>query len=126
VTTLTQTPAQRINIIDPRTGLMAREWFLFFNGLLEATGASSGSIGGYKSVTTSYTPTNNDKHLLCNGTLTITLQDPALRDDELIVTNVGTGTISFIGTINGDPAKQIAFQYTSLRLRPIGTSYVIV
>lgn len=39
----TRIPAPRVNIIDPRTGLMSREWFLFFSNLYNlADNANSG------------------------------------------------------------------------------------
>lgn len=40
---LTRIPSQRVNLIDPRTGLMTREWFLFFQNLFELTGGGSNS-----------------------------------------------------------------------------------
>lgn len=37
--TLTQIPAPRVSLIDPRTGLMSREWYLFFYNIYTLTGS---------------------------------------------------------------------------------------
>jgi len=41
---ITQIPAPRVEIIDPRTGLMSREWFRFFNNIYTIVGADLGII----------------------------------------------------------------------------------
>ena len=38
---VTQIPAPRVELIDPRTGLMSREWFRFFNNLYVLTGGGT-------------------------------------------------------------------------------------
>lgn len=123
---ITTIPSARVDFIDPRTGLISREWFNFFNNLFTATGAGEGSIGGFKLVTTNYSPSNDDLHLICDGTFSLTLQDPASRNSELIVTNAGSGVISLVGTVNGVTDKQLGHKWTSVRLRPVTTSYIIV
>lgn len=126
MTVLTNIPPPRVDLLDQRTGRISREWYRFFLNLFTRSGGETYTSVKTTVVTANYTPTNEDKHLLCEGTLTITLQDPDERFDELIVTNTGTGTISFVGAINGDLDKKIAFQHTSLRLRPVPGSYKIV
>jgi len=41
---ITQIPALRVPIIDPRTGLISREWYLFFFSLFNLAGAGSNPI----------------------------------------------------------------------------------
>jgi hypothetical protein len=41
VPNVTNIPAPRVEFIDPRTGLMAREWYRFFYNLFNLTGAGS-------------------------------------------------------------------------------------
>ena len=41
---LTNIPAPRVDFIDPRTGLMAREWYRFFLNLFVLTGSGTNSI----------------------------------------------------------------------------------
>jgi hypothetical protein len=41
---ITQIPAPRVELIDPRTGLMSREWFRFFNNVYTIVGADLGII----------------------------------------------------------------------------------
>jgi hypothetical protein len=39
---ITQIPAPRVDLIDPVTGLMSREWFRFFNNIYTIVGANLG------------------------------------------------------------------------------------
>ena len=41
---ITQIPAPRVELIDPRTGLMSREWFRFFNNIYTIVGSNLGII----------------------------------------------------------------------------------
>ena len=41
---ITQIPAPRVDLIDPKTGLMSREWFRFFNNIYTIVGANLGVI----------------------------------------------------------------------------------
>lgn len=41
---ITQIPALRVPIIDPRTGLISREWYLFFFSLFNLSGSGSNTI----------------------------------------------------------------------------------
>jgi hypothetical protein len=41
---ITQIPAPRVELIDPRTGLMSREWFRFFNNIYAIVGANLGIV----------------------------------------------------------------------------------
>lgn len=42
--TITNIPAPRVSVIDERTGLMAREWYLFFLNLFTLTGSGQNTI----------------------------------------------------------------------------------
>lgn len=39
---ITQIPAPRVNLVDPATGLMSRDWFRYFNNLNTLVGGGSG------------------------------------------------------------------------------------
>lgn len=41
---ITQIPAPRVELIDPRTGLMSREWFRFFNNIYTIVGENLGIV----------------------------------------------------------------------------------
>jgi hypothetical protein len=41
---ITRIPASRVEVIDPRTGLMARDWYRFFVNLFTLTGEGSNAI----------------------------------------------------------------------------------
>ena len=41
---ITNIPAPRVNFIDPRTGLMSREWYRFFLNLFTLTGSGSNTV----------------------------------------------------------------------------------
>lgn len=41
---ITQIPALRVPIIDPRTGLISREWYLFFFSLFNLTGSGRNAV----------------------------------------------------------------------------------
>jgi len=41
---ITQIPAPRVDLINPATGLMSREWFVFFNNIYTIVGANQGVI----------------------------------------------------------------------------------
>ena len=41
---ITQIPAPRVELIDPRTGLMSREWFRFFNNIYAIVGENLGIV----------------------------------------------------------------------------------
>ena len=76
-----------------------------------------------------YTAKNTDKHLVCNGTMTVTLQPSALRHGELKVTNAGDGIVTIqsdgVETINGQFYKTLAYKWTTIDLAPINGGYVI-
>jgi hypothetical protein len=43
-TNITKIPASRVGVIDPRTGLMTRDWYRFFFNLFNLTGAGNNPI----------------------------------------------------------------------------------
>jgi hypothetical protein len=45
---ITNIPSTRVDLIDPRTNLMSREWYRFFLNLFELTGNGSSGITNYK------------------------------------------------------------------------------
>lgn len=126
MTVQTEIPAPRVELFDPGSRFMSRGWYMFMQQLYNTTAVGQSFLSFLVEITGDYTPTNNNRHIICNGTMTIELQDPTTRDSVLTVTNEGTGIVTFIGTINGDTNKQIRFQNTSLQLRPTTDEYKIV
>jgi hypothetical protein len=41
---ITNIPAPRVDFVDPRTGLMSREWYLFFLNLFNLVGAGTNAM----------------------------------------------------------------------------------
>lgn len=73
---ITNIPAPRVNFIDPRTGLMSREWYRFFLNIFTL-------VGGGNNATTleelQYGPPNNDQFVLDLQNLTeVNTTDSAL------------------------------------------------
>lgn len=120
----------RVSLIDPRNGLISREWYRFFLALFNATSLGGGFAAGVFTITGDHTVVEANKVLLCDGTLTLTLPNAAQRDSLLIITNVGTGVITIAPatgeTIDGDSSLSIEFQWTSIQLAPKSGGWVIV
>ena len=93
---ITQIPAPRVDLLDPRTGLMSREWFMFFNNIYMIVGANQGVIQIINGGTGLSTEPTNGQLLIgdtVNGYVLNTL-NPA---DGITVTN-GAGTITLTNT----------------------------
>lgn len=58
---ITNIPAPRVDFIDPRTGLMSREWYRFFLNLFTLTGNGGNQISIEE---LQYGPPNNDQFIL--------------------------------------------------------------
>ena len=61
---VTQIPAPRVPIVDPKTGLMSREWFRFFNAVYEQLGGGEGSATG------TFTTVDSKTVTVVNGIIT--------------------------------------------------------
>ena len=94
---ITQIPAPRVELIDPRTGLMSREWFRFFNNVYSIVGANLGIVqipnGG--TGLSSY-PTNGQ--LLIGNTAGQKYDLKTLTAGTGITITNGAGSITITGT----------------------------
>ena len=94
---ITQIPAPRVELIDPRTGLMSREWFRFFNNIYSIVGANLGIVqipnGG--TGLSSY-PTNGQ--LLIGNTAGQKYDLKTLTAGTGITITNGAGSITITGT----------------------------
>ena len=60
----TQITAPRVPIIDPKTGLVSREWFRFFNAIYEQLGGGTGAASG------TFTTADSKTVTVVNGVIT--------------------------------------------------------
>lgn len=105
INNITQIPAPRVDFIDPRTGLMSREWYRFFLNLFTLTGSGSNAtaIEDFN-----YDPIGSQVSELYNMVNTLELGpvgQPAF-DSGVVQVNTGTGLtggpIVSTGTISID------------------------
>ena len=61
---ITQITAPRVPIVDPKTGLVSREWFRFFNAVYEQLGGGAGGASG------TFTTTDSKTVTVVNGIIT--------------------------------------------------------
>jgi hypothetical protein len=61
---VTQIPAPRVPLIDPTTGLIAREWFRFLNSIYEQLGGGTGGASG------TFTTADSKTVTVVNGIIT--------------------------------------------------------
>jgi hypothetical protein len=92
---ITQITAPRVDLIDPQTGLMSREWYRFFYNLYVITGAGNGITPVINGGTGLGTIPTNGQLLIGNGT-GYTLNTLGFGAG-ISVTN-GSGTISVANT----------------------------
>lgn len=60
----TQITAPRVPLIDPKTGLVSREWFRFFNAIYEQLGGGTGAASG------TFTTADSKTVTVVNGVIT--------------------------------------------------------
>ena len=101
VNNITQIPAPRVDFIDPRTGLMSREWYRFFFNLFTLTGSGTSSITAEE---LSYLPTSIQIDEIYN--IVNPLELGPVNQPGVIQVNTGTGLtggpIVSVGTISID------------------------
>ena len=92
INNITQIPAPRVDFIDPRTGLMAREWYRFFINLFNLTGAGENSTS---IEFLNYTPlgTQTDELYAKIADLELGLVGQPIVDSGVVQVNTGTGLI---------------------------------
>jgi hypothetical protein len=126
----TQSPAARVPFIDERSGQISREWYLFLFHIKTGLDLVTASSFNVKQVSEDYILDNTTLYLICTGTITVTLQPHASRENILSITNAGTGRITIIPAdgefIQDDSSKELDFQWTTVQLCPIPGGYVII
>ena len=102
---ITQIPAPRVELLDPRTGLMSREWFIFFNNIYTIVGANQGIVQIVNGGTgLSTLPTNGQLLIGKNGEYAL---NTLTAGAGFTVTN-GAGTITLSITNTGVTALIVA------------------
>ena len=85
------------------------------------------SANSLETITTNTTLSFVHRHIICTGTIDITLPDAATYQDwEFVVVNVGAGTITLVGTLSGTVDRTIPTQYTGYRIQSDGTAWYII
>lgn len=127
---ISQIPAARVDLLDERSGKISRSWYRFFQLLERKVGLSQNFFSIVTLVDANFSPDNDTQHLICSGTLTITLQPASARDTVLTITNAGTGIITIEPAagevIQDDTSKELDFQWTTVQLCPTIGGYVII
>lgn len=91
--------------------------------------AETGGTVAYRFTSVDTIATDDDDVIFATDALTVTLMDPASRTRPLHVKRTGSGDVVLLpstGTIDGDPQKTIATQYTSLMLVPAGADWFVL
>lgn len=60
----TQITAPRVPLVDPKTGLISREWYRFFNAIYEQLGGGTGAASG------TFTTADSKTVTVVNGIIT--------------------------------------------------------
>jgi hypothetical protein len=60
----TQIIAPRVPLVDPKTGLVSREWYRFFNAIYEQLGGGTGAASG------TFTTADSKTVTVVNGVIT--------------------------------------------------------
>jgi hypothetical protein len=101
INNITQIPAPRVDFIDPRTGLMSREWYRFFFNLFTLTGGGTSAITAEE---LSYSPTSIQVDEIYN--IVNPLELGPVNQPGVIQVNTGAGLtggpIVSVGTISID------------------------
>lgn len=122
VLNITNIPAPRVEFIDPRTGLMSREWYRFFLNLFTLTGSGSNATtledlqveSPYASQVASLTETLNN---LANASDLAPRYDPTINDlgDVTVTTPANNNVLSYYPSTrtwrNTDPGVLYAAAY---------------
>ena len=102
---ITKIPAPRVELADPRTGLISREWFRFFNNLYVITGGSTQGLvqienGGTGASTAAQARANLGAGT-GNGTVTSVAGTGTVNGITLTGTVTSTGSLTLGGTLSG-------------------------
>ena len=102
---ITKIPAPRVELLDPRTGLISREWFRFFNNLYVITGGSTQGLvqieNGGTSASTAAQARANLGAGTGNGTVTSVAGAGSVNGITLTGTVTVSGSLTLGGTLSG-------------------------
>lgn len=98
---ITKIPAPRVELVDPRTGLISREWFRFFNNVYVITGGSTQGLVQIENGGTSASTAAQARINLGVGTGTGTVTSVAGTGSVNGITLTGTVTVSGSLTLGG-------------------------
>jgi hypothetical protein len=110
---ITQIPAPRVELIDPRTGLMSREWFRFFNNIYTVVGANLGIIQIPNGGTGLSALPSNGQILIGNNNL---------YSLNTLTPGVGIGIVNGAGSISISNKGVLSFSGGTTGLTPAGTT----
>ena len=100
--TITQIPAPRVPIVDPRTGYVSREWFRFFNNIYVITGGTTAGVIPISSGGTGATSASQARANLQAGTVNRVIGE-GTANGLFLTGNVTTeGNISLNGNLRLD------------------------
>lgn len=126
----TQIPSSRADFLDPRSGNISREWFMFFGLMAEKVEIWSTFMDGSRIANGDISVDGSLHHLAVSVTATITLEPYLLRKSVLSVVNIGTGIVTILPRagelINGGGSKILSAQWESVQLCPMAGGYVII
>jgi hypothetical protein len=91
--------------------------------------APSSTIGPIVTKVTTYTATNSDGTINCNGTFTLTLPSAGVpTGKKFIIKNIGAGVITVSSSVNidGGLTQTLSTQYASIEVQWDGTQYWII
>lgn len=116
---MSQIPAPRAKMVETETGEITRVWYSFLRDSLALS---------IRSVDDDVSVGNEVSHLLCDGTLTVSLASASSRDRVLTIKNIGTGTVTVEPisgeTVDGASSVSMADQWDSVQLLPVAGGYV--
>ena len=96
---ITKIPAPRVELADPRTGLISREWFRFFNNLYVITGGSTQGLVQIENGGTSASTAAQARANLGAGTVSRVIGTGTASGLSLVGDVTGTGTITLQGEV---------------------------
>jgi hypothetical protein len=98
-TNITKIPAPRVELVDPRTGLISREWFRFFNNIYVITGGTTQGITQIENGGTSASTAAQARANLGAGTVRRVIGTGFASGLSLVGDITTTGTISLQGNV---------------------------
>jgi len=116
------------SIYSRQDATIGDSFYLKSSGTGNTLWSPSDSIGPIKTVSTTYSLTNSDSTINCNGTFTVTLPNTGVPTGKKYwIKNIGTGTITVSSAVNIDGATTfpLGTQYQSIKVQWDGTQWWI-